>query len=80
MNSGIKIVRNKDGQFSIKTESRGLLVLKAIPDVFALQPDTTEYLGLLSNLNNGQRMAASWRRTGTQMKRALREYKSKNGI
>ena len=78
MSKKVQISRDKSGQFLLKTVSGCGLVIGSIPDVFTIQPDTSEYQNLISNLNNSQRMAASWSRTGNQMKRALSEYKVKN--
>ena len=78
MSKKAHISRDKSGQFLLKTASNCGLVIGSISGVFTIQPDTSEYQNLISNLNNSQRMAASWHRTGNQMKRALSEYKIKN--
>lgn len=78
MSKNLKILRNKDGQVVLKTVSDFDLIIGSIPDVFAVQPDTSNYLDLISSLNNGQRMFNAWQRTGNQMKYALSKYRVEN--
>lgn len=78
MSKKVHISRDKNGQLLLKTASSCGLVIGSISDVFTIQPDTSEYQNLISNLSSSQRMAASWHRTGNQMKRALREYGVRN--
>jgi hypothetical protein len=78
MSDKIKILRTKEGRFLIKTSDNFDLIIKSIPKVFTIQPDTSRYLDVISHSNNSERMLNAWVRTGNQMKTAFNKYQVQN--